>query len=134
MESGDQSIEGYSMALAFTAIRSYWLVITSVSLIGITILSLFPLTHLPAAPGSDKTHHLIAYAALMFPVALRKPSYWLLIGVFFAGWSGAIELIQPYVNRFGEWLDLLANIAGLITGGLLAYLVNRVSQYASYDT
>jgi len=40
-----------------------------------------------------------------------------------------IELIQPFVNRYGEWLDLLANIAGLILGMsvglLLRYGISR---------
>lgn len=75
-------------------------------------------------PGSDKTHHLIAYGALMFPTALRKPKYWLLMGVFFAFWGGAIELIQPYVNRYGEWLDVAANITGLGCGLLVAWIIN----------
>ena len=76
--------------------------------------------------GSDKTHHFIAYGALMFPTALRKPNYWLLIGVFFVFWSGGIELIQPHVNRYGEWLDLAANIAGIGCGLLVAILINWI--------
>ncbi len=39
---------------------------------------------------------------------------------FFFCWSGAIELIQPYVNRYGEWLDLAANTGGLISGFIVA--------------
>jgi uncharacterized membrane protein HdeD (DUF308 family) len=30
--------------------------------------------------------------------------------------SGIIELIQPYVNRHGEWLDFLANTIGVFSG------------------
>ncbi len=67
-----------------------------------TVLSLWPLENLPPVPGSDKVQHLIAYAALMFPIALRKPKYWPLIGLLFIAWSGPIELLQPYVNRYGE--------------------------------
>ena len=90
----------------------------------ITILSLRPLQKLPAVPGSDKTHHFIAYATLMFPTALRKPKHWQIIVLFFIGWSGAIELIQPYVNRYGELQDLAANIIGLVCGFLLVQIVN----------
>jgi hypothetical protein len=100
-------------------IQRYWHMITVLTLVTITTLSLWPVANLPTVPGSDKTHHFIAYAALMFPVALRKPRYWLLIGIFFIAWSGMIELIQPYVNRYGEWLDMAANTGG-ITVGLLA--------------
>ncbi len=42
---------------------------------------------------------------------------------FFFCWSGAIELIQPYVNRFGEWLDLAANTGGLISGFIIARIM-----------
>ena len=29
----------------------------------------------------------------------------------FALYSGLIELIQPRVNRYGEWMDFMANVA-----------------------
>jgi hypothetical protein len=89
-------------------------------------LSLYPVEFLPPVPGGDKTHHLIAYGALMFPTALRKPNYWKLIGLFFICWSGAIELLQPYVNRYREWLDMAANSTDIVCGLLLAELINRV--------
>ena len=75
-------------------------------------------------PGTDKTHHFIAYAAWTFSVALAKPKNWLLIALFFVVWSGAIEILQPYVNRYGEWLDLAANAGGVACGILLAKVVN----------
>jgi len=112
------------MASLVAIVRAYWVAITVFTLAAITTLSLYPLEHLPVVPGSDKTHHLIAYGALMFPTALRKPKYWLLMGVFFAFWGGAIELIQPYVNRYGEWLDVAANITGLGCGLLVAWIIN----------
>ena len=107
-------------------IKNNWLIICSFILLLITTLSLTPLTHLPEAPGSDKAHHFIAYGALFFPVALARPKHWLLIAVFFALWSGVIEIIQPYVNRYGEWLDMLANCTGLFCGYLIALLTNKV--------
>tara|TARA_R110001583_G_scaffold1612_1_gene12652 strand:- start:14396 stop:14764 length:369 start_codon:yes stop_codon:yes gene_type:complete len=107
--------------------KEYWLLICVIIIVLITSLSLTPLPHLPMVPGSDKTHHFIAYAGLFFPVALAKPKHWFLIGLFFIFISGAIELIQPYVNRYGEWLDLLSNSAGLICGYLLARLTDKLS-------
>ena len=106
-------------------IKQYWLVISAIILFLITSLSLTPMPHLPTVPGSDKTHHFIAYAALFFPAALARPKHWMLIGLLFVFWSGAIELIQPYVNRYGEWLDMLANCIGLLCGFALAWLTNR---------
>jgi len=108
-------------------IRTHWIVITLTILTAITFLSLWPLKQVPSLPGTDKTHHLIAYALLMLPTALRRPKNWILIGVLFIAYSGAIELIQPYVNRYGEWLDMLANSAGVVCGAGVAGLINFLS-------
>jgi len=113
-------------------IKKHWCLLSLTVLALITTLSLTPLPHLPSVPGSDKTHHFVAYAGLFFPVALAKPKHWLLIGVLFIFWSGAIELIQPYVNRYGEWLDLLANSVGLGCGFIIAWAVNAITEKFSY--
>jgi len=76
-------------------------------------------------PGTDKTHHLFAYAFLMFPTALRKPKNWILLSLLFIAYGGAIELLQPYVNRYGEWLDMAANTAGVACGLIIAELANH---------
>ena len=101
-------------------VNHFWLELSVLILVTITVLSLHPLEHLPEAPGSDKTHHLVAYAALAFPTALRKPKQWQVILIAFALYSGLIELVQPHVNRYWEWLDFLANISGLFIGMMLA--------------
>ena len=113
------------MKRLLVVVNRYWLAISLITLAAITVLSLSPLPALPQVPGSDKTHHFVAYAALMFPTAWRRPQHALWITLGFAGWSGAIELIQPYVNRYGEWLDLAANCGGLLCGWLLAMLLQR---------
>lgn len=110
------------MTTALAQIKKQWIILTLFTLIAITALSLWPLDTLPAFPGSDKTHHFIAYALLVFPTALRKPPHWKLIALFFIAYSGVIELIQPYVNRYGEWLDLAANAGGILCGLLIAQL------------
>lgn len=115
-----------TVLLRFTHfVSTYWISITLIILTAITTLSLWPLNKLPAVPGSDKIHHFIGYAALIFPVVLRKPKYWPLICLFFVGWGGAIELVQPYVDRYAEWLDMAANIIGLAIGLMVAMLINR---------
>ncbi len=100
-----------------------WLILSILLLATISILSLWPLAQLPSVPGSDKIHHFVAYAALMFPAALRRPRHWLFIALFFILWGGGIELIQPYVNRYGEWLDFLANSCGVLLGIVAATLL-----------
>jgi hypothetical protein len=119
------------MILLLSIIRTYWIAITLFTLSVITILSLYPLESLPSVPGSDKTHHLIAYGALMFPTALRKPKYWQFICLFFICWSGLIELVQPYVNRYGEWLDMAANTLGIACSLLLAQLLSWITSVDS---
>mgnify|MGYP000417129487 FL=1 len=101
-------------------IQKYWFHLTLMLLVSIATLSLWPAAYLPNVPGTDKTHHFIAYAALILPTALRQPKNYLTIIVGFMAFSGAIELIQPYVNRYGEWLDMAANTLGLLSGWVLA--------------
>ena len=78
----------------------------------------FTLTPNPGAilTSSDKIDHLFGFAALMLPAALlyRHALYWLLPSAIAFG--GAIELIQPYVNRKGEWGDFWADAIGAILG------------------
>lgn len=84
-----------------------------------------PLDVLPPAPGSDKLHHFVAYAALCFPLLFKDKR--LIIYVLPCGiaYGGAIELVQPYVNRYGEWLDFAANAAGCCIGWGLAVLLRK---------
>ena len=112
-------------------IQKYWLQLTVLLLVSIATSSLWPAAYLPEVPGTDKIHHFIAYAALMLPTALRKPKYIIAISVAFIVFSGAIELIQPYVNRYGEWLDMAANTIGVFFGWLLAQLLLRFTSKES---
>ena len=59
-------------------------------------------------------------------VLYRHALYWLIPSVIAFG--GAIELIQPYVNRQGEWADFWADTTGALLGvgiGLLLRFVFR---------
>ena len=115
------------MIKLITIIKTNWILCTLVILVPITLLSLWPLDELPSIPGTDKTHHVIAYALLMLPVALRKPDNWVLYGSLFIAYGGVIELLQPYVNRYGEWMDVLANAAGVVCGLIIAEIINYLS-------
>lgn len=107
-------------------IRDKWILCTICTLLIITTLSLWPAEELPSLPGTDKTHHFIAYAILMFPTALRKPDRWVLLGVLFIAYGGVIEILQPYVNRYGDWRDMAANTMGVLCGWIIAELTNRL--------
>ncbi|PCH62997.1 MAG: hypothetical protein COC19_01965 [SAR86 cluster bacterium] len=100
----------------------YWIVLSLGLVCIISFLSLSPLDRLPPGPGNDKLLHLLSYGLLMLPTALRRPKHWLFISILFVAYSGAIELIQPYVNRYGEWLDLAANTTGIVLAIILSQL------------
>tara|TARA_B100001113_G_C20574309_1_gene390351 strand:- start:7 stop:378 length:372 start_codon:yes stop_codon:yes gene_type:complete len=103
-----------------------WKIYTFFIFIIITFLSLYPLQEQPNIPGSDKIHHLIAYSALAIGVGLRRPSNYFLIIIFFSFYSGLIEIIQPYVNRFGEIEDFLFNNLGIFIGLSLGIVINKI--------
>ncbi len=92
----------------------------------ITFLSLYPIKEQPSLPGSDKIHHLIAYAALTICIGFRKPSNYFLIIIFFSIYSGLIEIIQPYLNRFGEIEDFLFNNFGILIGLVSGTLIKKI--------
>ncbi len=77
-------------------------------------------------PGGDKTHHLIAFAALTFPSAAlyRRALIWVLPAALIYGI--AIELIQPYVGRHGERVDFYADAIGALIGVALGVLLNVI--------
>lgn len=82
----------------------------------ILALSLIPLPAPPPVPGTDKLHHLIAYAALTLPCAVLWPRalIWVLPCIILQG--GLIEIVQPWVNRMGEWADFVADLKGVAIG------------------
>tara|TARA_B110001454_G_scaffold178181_1_gene170911 strand:- start:157 stop:435 length:279 start_codon:yes stop_codon:yes gene_type:complete len=88
-------------------------------------LSLYPLPELPEFSGTDKTHHLVAYFILALPSGLRKPKKWALFIFLFILFGGVIEMIQPYVNRYGEWLDFFANTIGVLIGFFSGVILNK---------
>lgn len=108
--------------------------IIGIFLLGLTtLLSLIPLPELPEVPGSDKTHHFMAYGSVAFFMALGKPKKIWLYFLLTILWSGGIEMIQPYVNRHGEWLDLLANSTGVLIGWAISMITNNLLLPKSTD-
>ena len=89
-------------------------------------LSLAPLTALPAAPGGDKLAHITAYGALAFPISLREARQFMPFLAVFIAYGGVIELVQPLVNRYGEWADFAVNGLGCGLGFLAARLARHL--------
>ena len=107
------------------SIQQHWKPVTIFLLLVIAFLSLYPLPKLPEFSGTDKTHHLVAYFLLALPSGLKKPNKWVLFISLFIIFGGVIEMIQPYVNRYGEWLDFFSNTIGVIFGFYVGVILNN---------
>ena len=91
--------------------------LTLIIAIILTVAMLWPLEKPPPAPdGSDKIIHIIAFAALSFP--LSRTGRFGLVPVLFgaSAFGGMIELIQPSFNRSADISDWIADIFGVVLG------------------
>lgn len=73
-------------------------------------------TGAPTASHIDKVYHLVAFACIVLPCArfYMRSLVWIVPITICLG--GGIELIQPHVGRDGDWLDFLADVAGIGVG------------------
>ena len=78
--------------------------------------------------GDDKLHHVIAFTCFVLPMILVSPKYWRLMTTYSLIFGGMIELVQPYVNKTGDPMDLLANTAGTIIGIVMGSALFRFHQ------
>ena len=101
------------------------LIVTTV----LTVAMLWPINQPPAPDGNDKVVHLIAFAALAFPLA--RTGRFGLIPVFVGAsvFGGLIELIQPSFGRSADMQDWIADIAGVGLGIVLAHLYCRLRKH-----
>ena len=114
-----------NLLLIIKSLQQHWKLVTIFLLLIIAFLSLSPLPELPGVPGTDKTHHLVAYFLLALPSGLKKPNKWVLFIFLFIFFGGVIEMIQPYVNRYGEWSDFFTNTIGVISGFFVGIILNN---------
>jgi VanZ family protein len=103
--------------------------LTLVVTLTLTVAMLWPLKAPPPAPvGSDKLVHLIAFAALAFPLARTGRIGLLPVFIGASAFGGIIELIQPSLNRSADLNDWVADVAGVVLGigcGLLYRRIRR---------
>jgi len=94
-------------------------VVTAILAVLIAALTLMPIPS-GVVSGSDKFHHILAFACLAFPLPFVRPrlALWVVVGVI--SYGGVIELIQPAFGRTAEWLDLLADGVGAVIGATVA--------------
>ena len=102
------------------------LIVTTV----LTVAMLWPLEAPPPAPeGSDKLVHLVAFAALAFPLARTGRFGLLTVFIGASVFGGAIELIQPSFNRSADVNDLVADVVGVILGIGCGLLYRRLRKH-----
>jgi VanZ family protein len=93
----------------------------------LTVAMLWPINQPPpTSDGSDKVVHLIAFAALAFPLA--RTGRFGLVPVFVGAsvFGGIIEVIQPSFGRSADMQDWIADIVGVGLGIVLALLYRRL--------
>jgi hypothetical protein len=101
--------------------------ITAILSLAIFILALIPVDVPPPIPGTDKLHHLVAFAALTLPCAVLYPRALLWALPVIALEAGLIEMVQPYVNRMREWADFVADMKGIGVGLILGLILRQSS-------
>ena len=101
--------------------------ITIIVTVILTVAMLWPLDTLPPAPGgSDKIVHIVAFAALSFPLARTGRFGLLPVFVGASVFGGAIELIQPSFNRSADLNDWIADIVGVALGIVCGLIYRRL--------
>ena len=121
---------GFGLASLYAApMRKYLdIPLTAFLAITLTVAMLWPLEAPPAPEGSDKLVHLIAFAALAFPLARTGRLGLVAVFIGASAFGGLIELIQPAFNRsadIGDWVADTVGVAIGIGGGLLYRRLRR---------
>ncbi|MEJ6022875.1 VanZ family protein [Ramlibacter sp. PS4R-6] len=97
-------------------LAAFWL-----ALVVIAVLALLPATMPLPSTGWDKANHTLAFAVLALLGSACWPSMNGRVLVALAAYGGAIEIAQTFTEtRMGEWIDWLADVAGLAVAA--AYL------------
>jgi len=93
----------------------------------LTVAMLWPINQPSQAPdGTDKLVHLIAFAALAFPLARTGRIGLIPVFVGASVFGGIIEVLQPSFGRSADTQDWIADIAGVGLGIGLALLYHRL--------
>jgi len=123
----------------FRLIKSYPLTLLCLALIILlSLVIVMPETELNNVAFIDKWTHLVMYAGMcsvMWFEYLRHHDRLIFWKLFLYTWlgpivlGGVIELIQPYVHRSGEWLDLLADATGTTLAVGVGLLMNKIKRH-----
>ena len=104
--------------------------LTIIVTLTLSVAMLWPLEAPPPAPeGSDKLVHLVAFAALAFPLARTGRIGLLPVFVGASAFGGIIEFIQPSFNRSADINDWVAYVVGVIIGIGCGLLYRRLRRH-----
>lgn len=107
----------------------FWLILCLVA-----VLSMLAVPGQQIFQGQDKLSHLLVYMILFWLLLLSYGKQWSLIslGIFLACFGAVIEVAQSFTGyRQAEWLDLLANIIGILVA-TLAYKAFKSYKNANF--
>jgi VanZ family protein len=117
--------------------RPAWLALLVLLLVIISWLAFGSASPTPNLPGWDKVNHLMAFLVLGAVASFAHAPGWRRTLVTASGlllYGAFIEIVQAQLpNRHGDWDDLVADVAGLLCGLLLAAGLRRATApaYAS---
>jgi len=94
----------------------------------IGMATLTPVEELPDVSGSDKLYHFISFAILTLPIAVIRPKAGWVMFILSVGYGGAIEVLQPLVDRNCELTDFLADVGGVALGMAMSKAFVRLLQ------
>ena len=82
----------------------------------IGLATLITAQKLPDAPGIEKLHHTLSFAALLLPMSFAKPHQFWKYAVYRIIFGIFVVLAQPFVNGSGEVGDVLVDACGITLG------------------
>jgi VanZ family protein len=92
----------------------------------LTAAMLWPLQGAPGPDGMDKIVHLVAFAALAFPLGRTRRIGLSLVFLSASAFGGLIELVQPHFGRSADLNDWVADCVGVLCGIALAQVYGRL--------
>jgi len=100
--------------------------LTIVLALTILIGMLAPISEVSTAPaGTDKIIHILAFAALVFPLALTRRIGLFPLFIFASLFGGVIEIIQPSFGRDIEFYDWVSDNLGILCGFGLGHIESK---------